>query len=88
MCRPEVRFAEFTGLRTFDANFYFWYFIERSNSVAIETEVLPLKFSGSWPLHMDALMSRLIQDLLIRENSYGSMLLRYFSGLWPVNNPD
>ena len=81
MCRPEARFAEFKGLRTFDANFYLRYFIERSNSVAIETERLSLRFCGSWPLSMDALMSRVIQHLLKRENSYGSVLLRYFSGL-------
>lgn len=51
-------------------------------------ERFDLKFNGSWPLPMGALMSCGIQHLLMREKSYGSTLLRYFSGLWPVNNLD
>lgn len=84
--RPEGRFAEFMGLRTFDASSYFWYFRERSNSVAIEIERFSFKFSESWPLPIDALILYVTQHLLLRKSPHGSMLLRYFSGLWPDNN--
>lgn len=79
--RPDAHFAEFMGLRAFDASSYFWYFRERSNSVAIEIEKFSFKFSGSWPLPMDALISHVTQHLLLSENPHGSVLLRYFSGL-------
>jgi len=71
--------GEFTGLRTSDAKCYLWYFIERSDSVATETKRFALKFSGSWPLPMGALMSHVLQHFLMTENSYGTILLRYFS---------
>lgn len=80
MCRPEACFAHFTGLKTSDANFYFCFFTERSNSVAIGTERFALKFNGSWPLPMGALMLRVVH-LLMKEESYASLLLTYFGGL-------
>lgn len=62
-------------------------FLERSNFVVIETERLPLKLVGAGPCSW-IFQCHITQQLIMRESSCDSIMLKYLRCLWPVNNLD